>query len=349
MRKVLYILLLALPVLAGCKKDPLDVTTPVQKMKILKGELTFDPLGGEDEFTYSAESTVTLEQDSPWCHASLSGKGSIKVTVDKHERLESRYAFIRVHCEDETALLTVHQFGVTVSLDNEDVQFDNKKSSFEREFSVNYPISFESEADWIHPTVSENKISVEVDENESKDFRKGYIVYTCGDYKDSLAVIQFDPVDAGMTGDYTWNCIRIANNRALQLNASLSKNADTGAFTLTITQSTAMTLTIDVSLKGFVMEIPLGKQVGTYVARGTTYYVFPIIAYTQILAYENATTSGTYPFVFEKNDAGKWVATADHSKYEGDQFMFAMWPTTAHTGNSEANSLNLKDITLTHK
>lgn len=349
MKKAFYIFLLAIPVLFACKEKPLDVSEPVQKVNILKGELTFPPMGGEDEFIIRTDEKVTLEQEYPWCKVNLGSDGHIKVSVEKHENMESRYAFVRVVCGDESYLLTVHQFGITVSMDNEDVQFDNKKSSFEREFAVNYPIRFESEADWIHTTVSDNKISVEVDENESKDYRKGYIVYTCGSYKDSLAVVQFDPVDAGMMGDYTWNCTRIANNRALQLNANLSKNEETGAFTLTITQSTAMTLKIDVSLKEFVMEMPLGKQAGTYVARGTTYYVFPIIAYTQILAYDNATTTGTYPFVFEKNDAGKWVATADHSRYEGDQFMFAMWPSAAHTGNSEANSLNLKDITLTHK
>ena len=88
---------------ASCKKDPAIELNPEPTLKVLKGEMTLPPTGGDAAFLISAEEAVQAVADFPsWCHVTVSGKERIDVTVDTYDGIESRYSGVTVTSNGET-------------------------------------------------------------------------------------------------------------------------------------------------------------------------------------------------------------------------------------------------------
>jgi hypothetical protein len=341
--------LLGLSLLAtSCKEDPDIVLEPVATLKVLKGEMTLPPTGGEASFLISAEEAVQAVADFPsWCHVTVSGKERIDVSVDPHGGLESRYSGVTVTSNGETCYLTVHQFGVQVSLDNASAHLGNQALTLTRNYFSNAPMTFTSTVDWLHPVSEEDGVlSINVDENASKDYREGYVKYTCGEYADSISVVQFDPVDAGMLGDYSWVCLNVSTNRNLTLNSTFTLEEDT--YYLSFVSGTALNCKTPVRLEGFKLLIPLGKVIGTYTARKVEHTVVPVIALTTTVAYGEAVTSGYYTLEFAKNEGGQWEARTFAEPASGS-FMFGAWEASDLSGQSAAASIPMANVVMTHK
>ena len=344
----------------SCHKAP-EVVETAPTLKVLKGEMTLPPTGGEDAFLISAEEAVQAVADFPsWCHVSVSGKERINVTADKYEGIESRYCGITVTSNGETCRLMVHQFGVQVQFDNTSAHLGNQTETITRHYTANAPLSFSSSVEWLHPaSTEEGVLNVTVDENESKDYREGFVIYTCGEYKDSLSVVQFDPVDAGMLGDYNWTFLNLTTNRSMTMNVAFSLEDDEEAtveagepvpqqYYFTFTAGTSLDAKTPVRLEGFRLHIPLGKPIGIFISRKIEHTVVPLISTLTSVSYADATTSGVYTLQFEKNADGKWEARPVPSTVSGN-FMFAAWEKPDLSGESSSTSIPMGDIVMVHK
>lgn len=340
--------------LSACTdKDPV-VTETVPAIKILKGEMVLPPTGGEDAFLIESENEVKAVADCPsWCHVTVA-KGRINVKVDGYEGMESRYSGITLTAAGEQFRLMVQQSGIIVALDNKDINLGNTPDNVSLDYETNYPITFESHAEWLHVnTDEEGRLAITVDENESKDYRKGYVAYNCGSYKDSVAVVQFNPVDAGMLGDYDWVFTNAAGRQMTYI-AFLDEepNPDDDAleagehFYLSVDNGSSLLCELTVKIDVFRMYLPLGRVIGTYTARGIDFTVVPLVAYARQVEFNNATHSGYYPFDFVKGENGKWTARPDHSAFMGDFFMFSTWEKADLSGESFENSIIMNDLVL---
>ena len=340
--------------LTACVEKTPVVEETAPAIKILKGEMMLPPTGGEDAFLFESENEVKAVADYPsWCHVTV-GQGRINVKVDDYDGIESRYSGVTLTAADQQFRLTVQQSGIIVALDNKDINLDNKPDNVSLAYETNYPISFESHAEWLHVNADEQgSLAITVDENETKDYRKGYVAYNCGTYKDSVAVVQFNPVDAGMMGDYDWVFTNAAGRQMtyfafLDLETEPDEEAlENGElFYLGVDNGNSLVCDLSVKMEVFRMYLPLGRIIGTYTARGIDFTVVPLVAYAREVEFSNSTHKGYYPFDFEKGEDGKWIAKPDHSAFVGDYFMFSTWEKADLSGTSYENSIIMNDLVL---
>ena len=115
------------------------------------------------------------------------------------------------------------------------------------------------------------------------------------------------------------------------MQASLAETGD-GVYALSLTYD-ASTIAIDMTVEDIVLEankllLPLGNYVGSYTMKrtGVVYDAYPIVAAgTGRLFYDGAITSGSVPFVLQKDENGVWQAVSDMSAYPDMFFRFEMW------------------------
>ena len=342
---------------ASCgEKQSLEVdNTP--KMKVVSHDVVFQPDGGTGSITVECESAITAEVQTTnsagekWCTATVDGK-KINVTVGKYSGVESRYSNIIIKGADETLNVAVHQYGIIMNeFDADDAIIKNPAQTLSYAYKANALMQASSSVDWITVSTTDNKLEVKVAENTSKEYRQGTVEWNVGMLKGSFVLTQFDAADAGLLGEWTWNCKQVTTNRAYELNAVLSE--DENGYTLKLTKEGAADFSMPVLLDGKVLSMPLGVAVGTYTtSSGTKYpYTFPMIVNkTTAIVFDAAVAaSGYYNFNLAKDEAGVWVATADHSAYTSKQYLaFEAWSSAEHEGNSNGR-LVFSGISMTKK
>lgn len=351
MKRLAYCLsaVLAACTLLSCRQDDPE-PEKTSGIEILNGEITFQPDGGKDVIHVKASGAISAQADKPWCSVSVEGSDQVRVEVPAYKGIETRYAYVEIRCGEETVGVTIHQFGVIVrSFNASDIFMKNTAAEYSFSYDANASMTATTEAGWIHLKVDGNTLNVSVDRNEGKQARTGTIHWEIGAMTDSFDITQFDPAESGLLGNWTWNSARVSDNSAFQLAASLDESGD-GAYELTLVSDKMNFTFTDVRLDGTVLQIPLGKEIGTYTANGTnTYRAFCIMApgnspttYNNV----NAVTSGFYTFDLNYDElADKWTATGRASDYPNKNFRFEYWTTSAHEGNSRSRTA-LKNIVL---
>ena len=352
MKKTIYSLciLLAASLAWSCHPETVE---PGQKdsLQILNGEISFQPDGGQETIQLKASGPVTAQADQPWCTISVEGGDRIHVEVPAYGGIETRYANISLRCGEAMADVIIHQFGVIVkSFAATDLFLKNAAAQFQFPFEANAAMTASSDADWIHPEVDGDVLTVTVDQNKGKQSRTGNVHWAIGSFNDSFAITQFDPAESGLLGNWNWTSVRVNNGKELSLDANLAEK-EAGQYELTLTSDNMNFKIGGVLTDGAVLRIPLGSEIGTYAANAsTTYRAFCLLAPgTSAVTYNNvnAVTTGYYTFDLSYDEsADKWTATARESEYQGKNFRFEYWRTSAHEGNSASRTV-LKDIVLT--
>lgn len=334
-RLILISMAMTAMLLAACQPQAVEEAPQAATLKVVSGDLVFQPAGGTGTVTVEAEGTVTAESALPWCSASVSGK-TITVTAQPYDGLESRYTPINIHCGDESIYIVAHQYGVILrSFAPEDIHLKNAAFETSFPYDANTRIKAESDADWLSFTFGDDALGIRVAENVQKEYREARVNWSIGDFHDSFVVSQFDAAEAGLLGTWDWHGYggtRLTTDYAF---TATLEETDKG-YNLHLVR-TGIDLNIPVVLDGKTVKIPLGApSVGTYVNGTKTYYTYPLFAAgTNAVQYDAAVTEGYYPLVLEKDaETGKWKATGDPTFQEGLNFRFEFWLDETHTGAS---------------
>ncbi|WP_251624048.1 SUMF1/EgtB/PvdO family nonheme iron enzyme [Odoribacter lunatus] len=214
MKRVLY-LLWCLVLLSGCGSDSDKANDEPDKsenpknvtLELSRTDLAFEAAGGEKTFVVSCNGNWTLENGSGWCRTDFSkgtGNLTVTVTVDEYSGIEDRNANLTVKAGDKTQVLGVTQKGkdaIIVSKDKFEVPQEGETISVEVKSNISYEVTIPEEFEsWIAPSPRSRAVTTKsydftVSENEVKQTRSGYIVFSGNSLYDTVWVYQAEFVE----------------------------------------------------------------------------------------------------------------------------------------------------------
>ncbi len=251
--------------------------------------LQFDSEGGEQTFTVSSNVDWTVSSPQSWCSvtpASASGNGTVKVKVSKHEQTSTRSTTITVKTDSGlTQTVKVEQTGIDVfeiSPTEVSVPFGGGSFDIKVTSSIGYKIS--SHPDWISEAGFDRDVyTFKAEANPSESDRTGTIVF-CNDkevcipvtvkqagkpedpkIEISVSSLSFEcsaseksvtvtsNTDWTASSDKSWCKVSPANgsgNATLTIKADDNNTTETRSATITVSTSSGLTRTIQVSQKG---------------------------------------------------------------------------------------------------
>lgn len=360
-RYLISLAILALAATACDPQTPFELNVPPTIDVTSGANIAFKAIGGEGSIEVApVEGSLQVSTDqSDWCHLSVSGN-KIDVKVDEYFGLESRYAVVQMSAGNATGKTIVHQYGVIVKeFAWKDFTVKNGSQTVEFPYDANgTTVRVSSDADWLTFDTTPEKLTVHVAANPTTDYREADVQWALGTMTGTIRVGQFDLAAAGLLGEWDWHGIQGTNNRDFPMQAVLEETGeDRYALSLSYTTSTVeIALRIEnVILATNKLMLPLGGYVGTYTMKrtGVVYHAYPIVAEgNNRLNYYEAVTSGSVPFVLQKDEAGQWKAVSDMSAYPSMRFRFEMWAPASgdeeHSGVS-SSGLILYDMYMAKK
>lgn len=353
MKKTIFLLtFVCLVLIVACNKDKTTSDTPnLTSLHLENAQLIFLPDGGEDTIRVYEGKGLEAVASYSWCSVTVLADTAVAVKVNAYKGLESRFCPISITSPTSSNSVVIQQSGVYIqNFDDSDIPLKNGARQIVRTFSSNASFTATTKADWIHLTTDESSLTIDIDENDGKQYREAWVAWAVGDLKDTIFVSQFDAIDAGMMGNYVWKGKNVKNNRDWTINATLSATSTSeDTYNLALTSNT-YNLNIPVQMDKQTLLIPLGQAIGTYTtSNGVVHTVIPVIAQgTSAIKYSDVINSGYYKLLFSRSDEEKWNGVADHSDYAGYNFQFANWLKTDDylSVNSKTNGIYLQNITL---
>ena len=196
MKKYLHIgtVLAAAVLLFSCAKETVNPYEQVSvlSVKAIDSQFEYGPEATTGVIVLDTEASITAASDRPWCTPSVSGN-KITLTLDANAGKLNRYAQITVKSSDASVDVSIVQYGeilaglsslsdVTASVDGEVVTIPVK---------LNVGVTFDTDADWIHPEVGTGELVITIDPNPDPLTRSGIVYYTAGSEKGSFEVTQY--------------------------------------------------------------------------------------------------------------------------------------------------------------
>lgn len=184
MKKTLFAVILLLCMgIVGCQKE-----IPTE-LNISPSEISFYDNGGTQAISILANKTWMASSSASWCAVSeLKGEASQKslsISCDPNLDYEERTCTITINCEELTKTVNVKQSaseGILVSPTIFEISKEAQTIEVEVKSNVEYSFLIDNACkDWITQVSSKalasNKISFQISENETYDFREGKITF----------------------------------------------------------------------------------------------------------------------------------------------------------------------------
>jgi len=205
---LLYLFLGGALLVASCSKDsggdgPEEPDQPKNvTLELSRSDLVFESSGGEKTFTVSCNGTWTIENESDWCTTDFThGTGNLTVTVTAavYSGMEDRNMNLTIKAGDKTQVLGVTQKckdAIIVSKDKFEVPQEGVTISVEVKSNISYEVTIPEEfGSWIAPSPRSRAVTAKnydftVSENEAKQTRRGYIVFSGNSLTDTVWVYQ---------------------------------------------------------------------------------------------------------------------------------------------------------------
>lgn len=200
--KKIYLFLIALPLffLVACESGEGDYEVR-KTIKVVTSDLTFQPSGGTGTVVIEAQEAVTAVSSRSWCTTSVNG-GTVTVTVSEYDGLDNRYADILITSGQETAKVTVHQYGLYFMLPEAEDSYHVEDVNGFVEIPLthnNYQPEGVVDVDWLSVSYADGKVIIKAADNTTGLLRTGNI--TIGTKKIKIEQWSFDNVFAG---EYYW-------------------------------------------------------------------------------------------------------------------------------------------------
>lgn len=255
--------------LASCSDEIDNPYASTSTVNIISSSLNFDAAASQGSIRYTAEGTVTVTTANPWCHATVSGD-SVIVTVDQNVNKSGRASSVTIHDNNGSTTLAVLQNGVVAELEVNTVsRSDDEAATVKYAFKGNLDFSVLSAPDWVTASFVGDSFQVTFTENTTGHLRKGYIHYGCGDFKDSIRVIQAD-FDADIAGKWDVTYYKSATSEA----TTTLHNTVLSAEGLKINSNLTLPMTYDPD--ECTLTVSTGSYVGSFVYPDYSYYIYAI-------------------------------------------------------------------------
>ena len=192
MKKYLNMILAAATVmlLFACNKNTPDEVAP--RFAIVQSHLEVAPDGGDCTIEVEADQAITVTSEREWCTVAVNGK-IITATATANQSIESRYCRLKLQSAGKVLYATVQQYGQVVAGLEElsDVTAPVEGRTVEVKIKSNVPIEINTPESWIHLTVEDKKLIIEIDKNEDPVTRFATVTYSAGTVTGSFEVTQY--------------------------------------------------------------------------------------------------------------------------------------------------------------
>lgn len=280
MKKIFAMLLVAGAVfgLASCSDDKDYSATEMSTINVLesKTSLLAEPDQGYVLVDCNPVKAYVDAADQSWLSVEVKGD-SVKFCSTQNESTESRNTLLVIKkSETDSVMLNVLQRGMIFIVENKVniVQPNDNAKEYFYNVKTDYVGNVVSTPDWVKANFADDRLKVNVDENNEGHLRTGYVVYTSGNYRDSIQVTQYD-LQKDILGDYEiWvGYDPIKDTCKDKVQAQLKTNAN-GAVLLTFdtyyqpTATTTAKITVQFPVTfdadSISLSINSGDQVATY-------------------------------------------------------------------------------------
>ena len=190
--------------LASCSDDKGEATQ-LSTIKVLAAETSFesDPSTGKVVVNCSPIDAYVDAEDRGWLDVQID-KDTVKLSAKRNVSNESRNAMLTIKKNDnDSVMLNVAQKGlIFIVKDKQDIiQHNDLSQSYSFAISSSIQGQILSAPNWINATMTMDKLSINVTENNEGHIREGFVKYNCGSVTDSIKVTQFE-LEKDLLGDY---------------------------------------------------------------------------------------------------------------------------------------------------
>lgn len=211
MKKIISFMFLAtlLFVAGACSSDDLVGSKSMsENIRIDSASINFTDAPGTGRISVTAAKGLSnVESSDSWCTASIEGS-TIVVNVTQNLALTGRAAVLTVHSGDDTRAVTVQQLGLPHPYFNGDSALFIGYAAADFAIPVvspaGYPITTNSDADWLTVTMTDGVAQVKVAANTTHRSRNGKITLTSGPRADKLTITVVQGWDASTVMNGLW-------------------------------------------------------------------------------------------------------------------------------------------------
>lgn len=207
MKKILAMLLMASAVLglSSCSDDNDNQATPLSTINVLSSEtsLLAKPDTGYVVVDCQPVKAYVAAGDEAWLQVEVKGD-SVKFYSKQNESTESRNSLLVIKkSENDSVQLNVLQRGMIFIIENKVNIMQQTDDAKDYHFNVrtDYKGEVKSMPDWVTANFDGSRLNINVAENKEGHMREGYVAYSCGNFKDSIKVTQYD-FAKDILGDY---------------------------------------------------------------------------------------------------------------------------------------------------
>ena len=211
MKKIISFMFLAtlLFVAGACSSDDLVGSKSMsENIQIDSASINFTDAPGTGRISVTAAKGLSsVESSDSWCTASIEGS-TIVVNVTQNLALTGRAAVLTIHSGDDTRAVTVQQLGLPHPYFNGDstlfIGYAASDFTIPVVSPAGYPITANSDADWLTVTMTDGVAQVKVAANTTHRIRNGKITLTSGPRADKLIITVVQRWDASTVMNGWW-------------------------------------------------------------------------------------------------------------------------------------------------
>jgi hypothetical protein len=315
MKKIINVLIITFVcalMLPACSDDD-GIAVISDKLDITSASGTDLPAkGGDGTIVLATTDKVEVVAKDSWLSASVSGN-TVKISAGHNLSVTGRFTHVTITSGGKSVIVPVSQYGLAIIKDENSVVFTTDKSSSATvKFKSNGNILFESSVDWISYSVLGDSLKVSVAENKTGAPRAGFLRYTVGAIKDSIAVEQVSMQD--YIG--TW--------KLYGYNTSGKLSAETAVLTAetdsTLTSTIAELFNAKFIYRKGKLVLQAGQRTGTYTTSTVSYPIYLCLgeasgSLTGNSTVEYAVSPTSEDGVVLFNDNGTWPGYEVNSFY----------------------------------
>lgn len=300
-------------VLASCDNDDTTNEIATHGLQVTSAKTSFEAKGGTQSISVAATPTSAYSNDD-WATVAISGN-TVNVTAAQNNDRQTRHTTIVVKSSPlDSAIVNVDQDGLVFSIASAGISLNDNGTRRSIYVKHNIDMNISTKDDWLQASLNNDSISISASENTTGSPRRGWIYYTCGNIKDSIQVMQFDP-EKEVLGDYFLNYY---DNGWKYFTLSLSKESD---------NSYAMRFTSGgLASYGWVIPVTLNTDVPGFTFTNLS-NIGPFITYKvllMVLIYRGSEVR--YSLVNSLTATASW---------EVDEDGYELWPLTVNEDGYE--------------
>jgi hypothetical protein len=206
MRKIsLLYIIWGIVVFGSCSEEiPKEEELAVQSC-----DLDFDAYAGTGTITLhsTGRGGILASVDRSWCHVTVSDK-TVNVKVDANDDVNARSSMITISDGNSRVRLPVTQQGTLFIISSETIYVSWNAKSYEMEVQSNFPVSVETDVDWLTVEVEGNQIVFKLLNENGRRARTATVDVSSGSITHQVKFIQKAGVLAyeELLGTWTLDC-----------------------------------------------------------------------------------------------------------------------------------------------